>query len=228
MTELVRRRLCLAVDAEKYGSQDDQRQHAIQKGLHAVLDLAAHRCGLDRSRWDRQPQGDGEFAILPDDQPETVVVDDFVRELARALTRHNRDLKPEARLRLRLAAHVGVAVPDCNGYSGQGAVVVHRIRDCEPLRRALTDITDTDLVVALSDRIYQDIVQHGHTALAPEDMRPIAVQEKEFSEHAWLYVPILRATPPTPAAPPARPETCVVNRFYAPVHANFANFGVLR
>lgn len=228
MRELVRRRLCLAVDAEKYGSQDDQRQHAIQTGLHAVLDFAAQRCGLDRSRWDRQPQGDGEFAVLPDDQPETVLVDDFVRELARALTRHNKDLKPEARLRLRLAIHVGVAIPDCNGYSGQGAVVVHRIRDCEALRKALTDITDTDLVVALSDRIYQDIVQHGHTALVPEDMRPIAVQEKEFSEHAWLYVPIARAIPSTPAAPTSRPQTFVVNRFCAPVHANFANFGVLR
>jgi hypothetical protein len=228
-----RRRLCLAVDAENYGGQDDQRQRAIQDGILAVLDQAAARAGLHRDRWDRQPQGDGELAVLPEVDPEPQVIDDYVREIGNALARHNRDLRPNARLRLRLAMHFGVAIPASNGFSGQAAVDVCRLRDSGPLRSALAAAAGANLVVVLSDRLYQETVKQGHTSLRPEEFRPVAVQEKTFAQQAWIYVPGVDVhrlpaldEPDRGSNRPGRPEPTVVNEFHGTVQAEHATFGV--
>lgn len=228
------RRLCVAVDAENYGNQDDLRQHAIQDGLLSVLDEAAERAGLHRELWDRQPQGDGELAVLPVEEPEPRVIDDYVRELDLALDRHNRYLRPSARLRLRLAIHFGVTAPGKNGYSGQATVVVSRLRDSRVLRKALADAVDAHLVVVLSNRLYEDTVKQGHTALRPERLRQVRVQEKTFSDVAWIYVPGVDVHQlPAPDEPrnertgrSDRGEPAVVNEFHGPVQAQHATFGV--
>src|SRR5436190_24223473 len=120
------RRFCVSVDAQGYGDRDDQRQRALQDGLIKVLSEAADGARLNRDRWHKQPNGDGEVALLPEvnPEPEPRVVDDYVRELDNALSRHNRDLRPEARLRLRVAMHFGVAQLGKNGYTGRAPVDV--------------------------------------------------------------------------------------------------------
>jgi hypothetical protein len=181
------RRLLLAVDAQGYGGGDDQQHVAIQNGLLSVLNEAATRAHLARDRWSRQLAGDGELAVLPISEPEPLVVDDFVRELAAALRCHNRDRIPT--VRLRLAIHHGVAMPASMGFAGQGVVAVSRLADSEPLRQALTQSTDADLAVCLSGQVYRDTVLQGHTSLRPEDFRRVEVRVKEFTQDAWLRIP---------------------------------------
>jgi hypothetical protein len=234
------RRFCVSVDAQSYGDRDDQRQTAVQDGLIRVLTEAADRAGLHRERWDKQPGGDGELAVLPavDPESEPRVVDDYVRELDVALARYNRWLQPEARLRLRVAMHFGVTFPGSNGYSGQAAVAVSRLIEAQPLRDALSAAPDANLALILSSRVYEEIVQQGHTSLRAADFRKISVQVKKFAEMAWIRVPgvdVHRLDLPTADESPQRRHddrahkgrnATVVNEFNDTVHAENALFGI--
>src|SRR2546430_8789914 len=71
------RHLLISVDTRGYGGTDDIRQHEIQNELPAVLGGSAERAGLDRSTWHSQPAGDGELSVLPDDESEIRLGDDF-------------------------------------------------------------------------------------------------------------------------------------------------------
>ncbi|GAA3749430.1 hypothetical protein [Salinactinospora qingdaonensis] len=182
------RRPMIATDAKGFGSADDQRQLAIQSGLRAVPEQAAERSGLCREGWDTQFTGDGELAVLPREAREAVVADEYVRAFAAELAHYNRDLRSEARLRVRMAIHFGNAVPSAEGYRGQGVVAVSRLVDSDVLRAAL-DVSGADLVVALSNQVFEDTVLQGYTTVSAEEFRGVNVREKEFVAQAWIRVP---------------------------------------
>lgn len=186
--DLFTRHLCLAVDACSYGAQCDRRQAELQHDLVRILDEAATAAGLVRAQWFTQPAGDGEFAVLPVDQPEGIVVDDYVRHLDRRLARFNEVRYPEHRLRLRLAAHFGPAQPAANGYAGSGPVITGRLVDSDAARRVLSREPGVNLVTVLSDRVFEDTVSAGHTSLRPADFVRVAVRVKELDSFAWLRV----------------------------------------
>ncbi|QFG22571.1 hypothetical protein [Actinomadura sp. WMMB 499] len=234
------RRPMISVDATGYGSGDDQRQADIQAGLLDVLDRAADSAGLDRDSWERQGAGDGEFSVLLPQTSEGRLVGDFPRHLAAFLHRRNGDAPWANRLRLRMAVHYGTAIADVNGRSGQGPVEVARLCDSPPLRVALKEAM-ADLAVMLSDRIFTDVVRHGHAlSVAPEDFREVEVKVKEFRERAWLWIPRGRSVHSLPLALPPdeksapertgdraapRPPGSVHNEFHERVDARRANFG---
>ncbi|MEV0727661.1 hypothetical protein [Polymorphospora sp. NPDC050346] len=136
-----------------------------------------------------QPSGDGEFAVLPPDEPEPRVVDDYVRELATELRLFNEGRLPDWQIRLRLAAHHGVAYSAANGYAGNAPVTVGRLIDSDPARRALAAAPEAPLAVILSRLVFDEIVAGGHTSLRPDDFQPVQVRVKEYADQAWVRVP---------------------------------------
>jgi hypothetical protein len=182
------RHLCVAVDATGYGGRDNVAQYDVQSHLLKVLDEAATAAGLDRSQWCRQLQGDAEIALLPPDQPEPRVVDDFIRELDAALDLLNHERRLEARLRLRVAVHFGVAYEAPSGFAGQAVVVTARLLNSADLHRALAEADDADIAVALSDRVYMETVLNRHTSLRPRQFVRAEVAEKEYRGAAWIRV----------------------------------------
>jgi hypothetical protein len=227
------RHVLLAVDTVGYGTGSDRAHVAVQAGLTAVLTEAAARTGLNRSAWQVQPQGDGELAILPHDESEPTVVDDYVRHLVQALTAHNAKAAP-VRIRLRMAIHYGTAIRADNGYAGQGVVAVSRLVDSAPVREALGAM-DADLAVILSRQVFEDVVRQGHVSFEEGDFTPVRVRVKEYTDEAWVIVLGERAHRPAPsapgaertAAPPAREQLPqqVNNIFNKDVHAEGAVFG---
>ncbi|MEU4691887.1 hypothetical protein [Actinoplanes sp. NPDC023714] len=203
------RRPLLSVDARGYGAADGRRQVAMQRGLIDLLDDSAEAAGLRRAAWQRQQSGDGEFAVLPADEPESVLIDDFVRALADRVADYNEDRRDEARMRLRLAIHNGVVEPAASGFAGAGAVVVGRLCDCAPAKALQDALPEAGLVVILSNRVYLDTVAQGHTSVRPARFRKVRVRVKEYRDDAWLHVPgaDIRAVDLETAAetPPDRP-----------------------
>ena len=195
------RHLLVAVDAVGYGSGNDRAHVAVQAGLTGVLSKAAARSKLDRGAWLLQPQGDGELAILPHDQPEPVVVDDYVRHIARALAVHNNKTAPEGRIRLRMAIHHGTAMHADNGYAGQGVVAVSRLIDSLPVREALAATPDADLALILSRQVFLEIVRGGHVSFNEGDFTPVRVRVKEYTDQAWVTT-LGERTDPTGPVPP--------------------------
>jgi hypothetical protein len=184
-----RRYLLFALDMQAYGQGDDLRQDERQRGLVSALESAIEAAGLDRSDWMVQGTGDAVLALVPDAADEPLVVDALVRELDLALWRYNRDRVPEARMRLRMAFHHGMARRAANGYAGLAVVVVARLLDSGALRSALNYADETvNLAVAVSRQIYQDTILPGHTSLRPEDFQRVHITVKEFSDDAWIRV----------------------------------------
>ncbi|KQX50818.1 MULTISPECIES: hypothetical protein [unclassified Streptomyces] len=182
------RRLCLAADVERYSLLDTRAQSAVQADLVRLLDRAARLTGLDRAGWARQPQGDQEFAVLPESTPEAVVPGAFVTELAAGLGALNS--RPGApRVRLRLALDAGVVADAALGHAGPAPVAVARFVNAPPLRAALAGLTSADLAVIVSDRLFQDVVRFGHPGLDPADYVRVDVRVKEFGGYGWIRVP---------------------------------------
>lgn len=190
----VRRYLCLSIDVQGYGRNDDIRQAEIQRDLIDLLDRAGERAGLDRCRWIRQPKGDEELALIPADEPLGRVVGDFCLELAAALWRYNRVRDRTARMRLRLALDDGPVDLSLNGFVGRAVVGVSRLVNARPLRRALDRTDQAELAVILSDGVYRDWVHSGRSSVRPEWYHRTTVVEKEYVADAWLWLP----TAPTP------------------------------
>jgi hypothetical protein len=228
------RRLLVAVDAAGYGSGTDRDHFAVQAGLTRVLEVAAARAGLRRDLWLTQQAGDGELAILPRDEPEPVVVDQYVRYLDEALAAHNAEPASGPRIRLRMAVHFGAAMRADNGYAGQGIVAVSRLVDSPPVKQALADVPEACLAVILSRQIYDDVVRQGHVSVPETEFTKVGVQVKEYRDEAWVTVvgaPYKSAADNRPAddrspehdTPPV--GTGVYQRFYGDVHAPGAVFG---
>lgn len=197
------RHLCLAVDAKGYGGRDNVSQYDVQRDLPIALAEASEAAGLDRSVWWKQPQGDGEIAVLPPGQPEPRVVDDFVRELDASLALLNHEKRQDVRLRLRVAIHFGVAYEAPSGFAGDAIVVTARLLASKELHRALDASPEADMVVALSDRVYADTVLQRHTSLQPSQFARVEVSEKEYLGPAWIRV-LSRSSVPAADRPAAR------------------------
>jgi hypothetical protein len=228
------RRLCCAIDARDYSSRTAADQYDLQTDLLAVLAAAAQETHVDRLTWSRQESGDGELALLPPEQSESILIDDFVRELDAALYRHNRVRLPEARLRLRMAIHFGVAFPAANGYAGPAAVVVSRLLASRPLKQVLESAPGADLVLGLSDQVYQDTVIGRLAKTQPEAFTQHHVDDEKYRGLIWIRTierpgeaGALNGSEPAPerSAPPASAKErstgpSVHNVFNGPVEAD--------
>lgn len=182
------RRLCLAADMEQYSRLDTRTQSAVQSDLLRLLDETAARTGLDRTAWARQPQGDQEFAVLPEATPEATVLGPFVHHLAVRLGALN--TRPAApRVRLRLAVDTGVVEDAALGHAGPAPVAVARYVNAPQLKAVLDALTQADLAVIVSDRLYQDVVRFGHPDLDPTQYVQAHVRVKEFGGYGWIRVP---------------------------------------
>jgi hypothetical protein len=196
----------MMADQEHYSSRLENRQEAVQRDMLRLLKEAAREAALDRTAWYRQEGGDSEFAVLPEDVDDARVVSDFVRELDFALTDYNVDLRPEARLRLRVALVHGISVEGAYGRAGQAPVTVARLVNAPVVREILARTLEANLVVVIDDRLYEDVVRQQRRGLRPGAWTRVHVQDKEFDAHAYVSTP--RCHPPVPGPQPAdrKPE----------------------
>jgi len=181
-------RLLLAVDIQGYTRLDVREQLRVQRDLRDALDRAAEGVGLDRSRWEKQVGGDGELAIPPEGTAVATLVGEFPPALAAELRELNRSQAGRPRLRVRLAMHYGTLTAGPFGPAGQAPIVVQRLLDAGPLRALLRDDPDRDLAYAVSDTLFEDVVQTGFTPMSPGDFQPIRVTAKNATYRGHIHV----------------------------------------
>lgn len=187
--------LFLATDASQYSSGDNRRQLHFQADLINGLTSAADAAGLCRSAWTTQAEGDGELALLPPEEPVTVVMDDFIHHLNLWLADRNRDRVPAARLRLRVSMHLGSSEKGANGFAGQAPIVVKRLLNSRQAHQALDVADEADLALIVSRQLFDDVVSHRYGSLRPENFVEVQVhnEAKRFADTAWISVPGLTA-----------------------------------
>ncbi|MGY3516080.1 hypothetical protein ACVMYR_07180 [Micromonospora sp. PTRAS2] len=184
-------RLCLAADVVGYSRRPNHLAERTQSWLVRALAEARRAAGVDEAAVAVQPQGDGEFCVLPVGVDESTVIPRLVGGLAEALRRTNDGLLQAERMRLRVALHRGLMKPADGGWVGDAAIAVHRILDSPPLRAALTDNPQVDFVLGVPDVLYQDVIRHSRVPPLPDRFTPVTIDlpEKRFVEHGWLHVP---------------------------------------
>ncbi|RAO31953.1 hypothetical protein ONO23_03713 [Micromonospora noduli] len=183
-------RLCMAVDVTGYSRRSTAAAEQVQRDLVALLSQVRQGAGVPESAVRPQPQGDGQFTVLPAGIDESVVISRLVTGLGQQLRVLNAGRPAAERLRVRVALHRGLVKPASNGWVGVAAIAVHRILDSSPLRDALTARPAVDFVLGVPDVLFQDVIRHATEPPLPADFAPIIVElpAKGFVEHSWLHI----------------------------------------
>ncbi|MEV8638305.1 hypothetical protein AB0395_42300 [Streptosporangium sp. NPDC051023] len=236
-----KRALVMSSDLRGYGQGNDKRHETMQRNFVDLHATAAAQAGLNRDAWAIQPGGDGELAVLPASEPEPLVADQYMRALHSGLVQRNDALAPEERFRLRVALAFGTAYPSVNGYAGQAVVEASRLVDWRPLKQMFNERQEANIVLILSQRVFEDVVLQGHTSYTKSDFHRVMVQEKELSAPAWVWAPDLDARSlshlpdstkaterPNGVKPNISQQAEVINNVNGPVKAREVNFGIVR
>lgn len=152
----------------------------MQLHLRATLYERLSRAGLPASYY-REDRGDGAIFVAPAHHAGSFLTP-FADRLHAHLREHNAMASTRAQIRLRLALHVGMVHEDEQGIAGVAVNHVFRLLDAQPARRAL-ESGRGDLVLIVSDRVYDDLVLRSWNA---DHYRPVDVRVKETTARAWL------------------------------------------
>jgi hypothetical protein len=203
----------VSLDVVRSGTRDDQLLLRMRAELRTMITDAFVRQGLDPADIDSEDLGDGVRLIVPARVTPARLLDPFVPHLAAALREHRKTAAEAARLRLRVAVHMGLLHRDAGGWAGAPLVLSARLLDAPPLRRVLDVAERADLAVIVSGDVYEKVVRHGY-GLDPAAYHRVEVAVKETRASAWIHVPGYPAPPglqsgtaTEPAPSPTRPST---------------------
>ena len=203
----------IAMDVEKSGMRDDPLLVRMRADLRMIIRELLVRQRLDPDVITVEDLGDGYRLLLPAAVTPMDALDPFIPNLATELRLHRAASSAVNRLRLRVAVHTGLLHPEPGGtWTGTPMRELARLLDADAARRVLRETPEADLVLVVSQLLYDTVVQHGYT-LDPAAFRPIRLQAKETDEKAWLHIPgtVLPPEPPAPelaedASPAAQPR----------------------
>ena len=134
-----------------------------------------------------QQQGDGQLALASVYYHEPRYVDDFFGHLDSELTRHNRSLIAEARIRVRAALHHGVTADPQTGFAGDAVVLAGRLHDSKIARHVVAD-SDANLALVLSPSLCVDLVVNDHTRLRPAECTQVTIDDDKVDTDAWIWL----------------------------------------
>ncbi len=182
----VEHRVGFGVDVVSYSSRSTPQQKQVQGRLAEMVEQVLADLGVPVQDTDQQPAGDGMMLVLPARVPAHIALPRLLHGW-RARIATDSAAHPSDRIRLRLAIAAGPFTPAAVGFSGQTIIGIGRLLDSEPLRRAVTEHPDADLVALVSDRIYQDVVGERYPGLDVEDFQSVEVSVKTYFGRAWLW-----------------------------------------
>jgi signal transduction histidine kinase len=192
----------LAVDIQGFGRLDrsNPTRARMRAGLHRILGNAMTAAGIDPEHIAQTEYGDGVVVLLDPQVSKARLLHPLLPRLVSGLARYNRTAPNTAQLRLRVVVHAGELLRDDHGITGEDLILAFRLLDADVVRAHLTQ-AGTDLVLVVSDVIYQGIVKHGYGGMDPARFQPVWISAKETSSRAWLHIPGTdQGRAPVPAA----------------------------
>ncbi|MEU4520491.1 hypothetical protein AB0F52_17560 [Amycolatopsis sp. NPDC024027] len=201
LAELPPYRALLVVDTKGFGSNSAATQAMVSAAIPDVLSQAFTRAGL-REVWETAlfPHGTGDgYGLGFDPRFLPAVVTRFFDELQAVLAERDTRLRAatrSVRLRMRASLNVGpILEPEPGTTSaaaiGSAVITTHRLLDAAPVRAVLerSDPDQTFLAVALSQRIFEDVLAGEYAQLPASKVVPADVRVKEYRGTVYLYIP---------------------------------------
>lgn len=185
----MRRSLIVSADMQAYSRMHVKAQYRAQHEFNRIMNESAARAGLDHTQWTVQKSGDGRLAILPSTGLEAAVVGPMAHHMDELLRAVNRDLVPDARIRVRMAIHEGIVHRGDNGYPSDAINKMSHMRDHSAVKTALSSFPDAGLVLVVTDRIYEDIVEQEYDGIRRDRFRRLVFPLKHGREAVgWVSV----------------------------------------
>lgn len=183
-------RLCLAADVTGYSRRGTAETEVLQRDLVEVLGRARRAAGIRDAQVRPQPQGDGQFTVLPAGIDESAVIPALLGELGERLAERDRGRPAERGMRLRVALHRGLVKEGANGWVGDAAIAVHRVLDSEPLREVVRRNPGATYALGVPDVLFHDVIAHAVRPPLAADFAEMTVDlpAKDFVERCWFHV----------------------------------------
>ncbi|MFD4179291.1 hypothetical protein [Streptomyces anulatus] len=178
--------LVISVDARRSGQYGDAEKPRMRERIYRVLETAFAQAGVGRDAVHMEDRGDGVLVSVPGRIAVTRLLGLWMVEVHENLREENRSLLVP--LGLRVAMHVGPVRHDSRGISGRAVDLTCRLAD-SAVARQLLDRERADLVLAVSDSLYVDVVSAGGKFIEPARFSSARLALKEGEVSAWFHLP---------------------------------------
>jgi len=167
--------------------RDGDIQEYVRKSMYEMLSASFNAAGVPWSGCVHEDRGDGVLVVISPTIPVARLIEPIPGLLRVLIRRHNRVSAEEARIQLRVAAHIGPVRHDGHGLVGHDVSLLCRMLDARPLRRMISE-SDAEVGVVVSSYIFTNVVRRHPSILDPAMFQPIRVRVKETRERAWAYI----------------------------------------
>lgn len=184
------RRVCIAIGYE-YSAGNGDATGDFSGRLRAALIDACVASGLQRMLLAPQRDGDAQVALLPAGIDEPKVIAALTAELGAHLRRLNRHRHDSERLRVTMAVDEGITTLEAGGYRGHAIAKACRLVTSDPMRKALTAYRSADLIVLLSERIFDDISRLDAPGMRTGKCQLVEIDDPVDARRdvGWIYIP---------------------------------------
>ncbi|HEV2778039.1 MAG TPA: hypothetical protein VGX25_01435 [Actinophytocola sp.] len=181
-------RMGFVLDVVGYGRRTWQAQAWVETRLNSLVVSILADIGIERDEaWIDGRSGDSVLVFFPAGVDPTTMLPGLLMAAANRLVRENAPSGDP--MRIRMAVGFGLVGYGERGTTGPLVVDLSRLNDCEPIRQAVEDHPNSDLVAVVADTLYQYLVRSGPLPSYLGTFRRVDVVRKEFSEPAWLWLP---------------------------------------
>ncbi|WP_311136985.1 SAV_2336 N-terminal domain-related protein, partial [Streptomyces griseomycini] len=188
--------LVISIDAQRSGAYADVEMPRVRAQMHRVLETAFVHTSVTRSPVYLEDHGDGVLISMRDQVPVTQMLGPWLAEVHKNLRDENHG--QPALLGLRIGMHVGLVRHDNLGISGRAVDLACRLAD-SAVARQLLDAEGADLVLVISQSLYEDAVRNSDSFIELERFSSAELEFKEGEVTAWFHLPD-RPAPEIPAA----------------------------
>ncbi|MBQ0983598.1 hypothetical protein KBZ10_03440 [Streptomyces sp. F63] len=202
-------RLVVFGDACGSGKLGMHAKRRMRDGMYAAFGEAYASVDVEPGRLHQEDRGDGILTALDPAVPPALMVGRWLDTLYQCLREHNAG--SAERLRLRVGMNAGPVMNDGRGLVGRAVDLACRLCDSPVAKDIMAGEPGADLLLVVSDWLYENVVSEGGRYVEPEHYRSARVRSKETDETAWFHIPRSPAPriPPRPPAPsrpaPAEP-----------------------
>jgi CASPASE and TPR Repeat-associated protein len=179
-------RMGFGLDIVGYSQRSSPLKEDAQRRLAELVRAALADVDVAPDETDHQGTGDGMNVFLPQRVEVHRVLPRLLTSCRERLAADNQRFRD--RLRVRMAVGVGPVGLAALGFGGRTVVEVSRLVDSDVLREAAAGHPDADLVILVSDQLYQWVFGEGYAGPDATRFARVSASAKDFSATAWLWV----------------------------------------
>ncbi|WP_205215182.1 adenylate/guanylate cyclase domain-containing protein [Amycolatopsis albispora] len=181
-------RVIFAVDIEGSTKQNNMMKAGLRAAMYKMVEQSLRQAGIGENH--HEPwvdRGDSVLVLVRpvDEVPRTVFLSEVVPSLEEMLQAHAA-AESGHRLRMRAVLHAGEVHIDRYGCFGEALDIAFRLLDA-PMLKDLFRSTETPLLLAVSDAIYQGVVRQGYDGIDPASFtQALQVEVANQLHRGWV------------------------------------------